>query len=408
MAEEDHDPAEMHGELDFKAMIEIPRSLIRRRHAQPERERLKQKERKKFLSLNVHACDAWCTKTFSVQLPDVKRQGTGKSSSSSGGNDGGSDEFTFRWLSLVAARRYNNAFKPHGRVRARESGRGGTEGALTPQGVYVQMPEGFDRLDESTNLVMTVDGETPLRKVVRSGDDVWVFFQNRKPNRVIIAGGEGDARDKLAAKKKRQRTRKAGSGGEEEEEEEEERGGGNDDGRAGAAANSTAAKLKALQASLGHLRRDQWKINEARAWLKRTCRDEQEKIQLRIAEKFRMLQRERGQTIKDIFIAFDEDGGGTIDHEELRDGFDALGVELNDAQFKRMLSVWDESVRGARSSTGSRFLVCVCACLCVTLCVSLCVGGKGGGGGVLAYFNLQRSISAVFLEAVMVSLCLFG
>ena len=346
MAEEDHDPAEMHGELDFKAMIEIPRSLIRRRHAQPERERLKRKERKRFLSLNVHACDAWCTKTFSVQLPDVKRQGTGKSSSSSGGsgNDAGNDEFTFRWLSLVAARRYNNTFKPHGRVRARESGRGGTEGALTPQGVFVQMPEGFDRLDESTNLVMTVDGETPLRKVVRSGDDVWVFFQNRKPNRVIIAGGEGDARDKVAEKRRRGKRRIAGSDGEVDEDREHDGDGG---GRAGSAGASTAAKLKALQASLGNLQRDQWKINEARAWLKRTCRDEQEKIQLRIAEKFRMLQRERGQTIEDIFIAFDEDGGGTIDHEELRDGFDALGVELNDAQFKRMLSVWDESVSGA-------------------------------------------------------------
>ena len=48
----------------------------------------------------------------------------------------------------------------------------------------------------------------------------------------------------------------------------------------------------------------------------------------------------------DIFVAFDEDGGGTIDHEELRDGFDALGVELNNDQFKRMLSVWDESGDG--------------------------------------------------------------
>ena len=324
MAEEDHDPAEMHGELSFKAMIEIPRSLIRRRHAQPERERLKQKERKKFLSLNVHACDAWCTKTFQVQLPNIKRQGTGKQSASTTKDD----EFTFRWLSLVAARRYNNAFKPHGRVRARESGRGGTEGALTPQGVYVQMPEGFDRLDEAKNLVMTVDGDTPLRKVVRSGDDVWVFFQNRKPNRVIIAGGpEPESRGHLT------------------EVSDDDAGAGKQNGNI-SEEHSTKEKLKALHKSLGELQREQWKINEARSWLKRTCRDEQEKIQLRIAQKFRMLQRERGQSIEDIFIAFDEDGGGTIDHEELRDGFDALGVELNDAQFKRMLSVWDESGDG--------------------------------------------------------------
>ena len=39
----------MHGELDFKAMIEIPRSLIRGgTHSLSER--IKRKERKKFLS----------------------------------------------------------------------------------------------------------------------------------------------------------------------------------------------------------------------------------------------------------------------------------------------------------------------------------------------------------------------
>ena len=39
MAEEDHDPAEMHGELTFHAVIEIPRALIRRRRVRPARER---------------------------------------------------------------------------------------------------------------------------------------------------------------------------------------------------------------------------------------------------------------------------------------------------------------------------------------------------------------------------------
>ena len=55
---------------------------------------------------------------------------------------------------------------------------------------------------------------------------------------------------------------------------------------------------------------------------------------------------EQDKTIRDIFIAFDEDGGGTIDHEELRDGFDALGVELNDNEFEKMLAVWDEDESG--------------------------------------------------------------
>ena len=44
-------------------------------------------------------------------------------------------------------------------------------------------------------------------------------------------------------------------------------------------------------------------------------------IQKRIAEKFRV-QVESKVHGADIFVAFDEDGGGTIDHEELRDGFD--------------------------------------------------------------------------------------
>ena len=33
-----------------------------------------------------------------------------------------------------------------------------------------------------------------------------------------------------------------------------------------------------------------------------------------------MLKVDRGQTIEDIFVAFDLDGGGTIDPDELRDG----------------------------------------------------------------------------------------
>ena len=50
----------------------------------------------------------------------------------------------------------------------------------------------------------------------------------------------------------------------------------------------------------------------------------------------------------DIFIAFDEDGGGTIDHEELVGRVRRAG-RTNDKEFKRMLSVWDE--RGPARST---------------------------------------------------------
>ena len=178
------------------------------------------------------------------------------------------------------------------------TGYGGTEGQLTPQAVWAQMPEGFDRLDEKTNLVMRVDGETPLRNVLRDGDDVWIMFQNRKPSRVIAAGGEIDK------------------------------------------------KGKRIKPNLINLQREQFEVDQARAWLKRTCRDDQEVLQLRIAKIFREMQEVQGRSIRDIFIAFDDDGGGTIDHEELRDGFDALGIDLDDNQFKRMLSVWDESGDG--------------------------------------------------------------
>ena len=178
------------------------------------------------------------------------------------------------------------------------TGYGGTEGQLTPQAVWAQMPEGFDRLDEKTNLVMRVDGETPLLNVLRDGDDVWIMFQNRKPSRVIAAGGEIDK------------------------------------------------KGKRIKPNLINLQREQFEVDQARAWLKRTCRDDQEVLQLRIAKIFREMQEVQGRSIRDIFIAFDDDGGGTIDHEELRDGFDALGIDLDDNQFKRMLSVWDESGDG--------------------------------------------------------------
>ena len=177
-------------------------------------------------------------------------------------------EYTFRWLTLVAGRRYHQTFRPNGRVRNRESGYGGTEGQLTPQNIWVQMPEGFDRLDETANLKMKVEGNTPLRSLVRDGDDVWIMFQNRKPSRAITAGGS-----------------RSGGGGKEQEK-------------------------PTFNKNLQTLQREQFDIDSAREWLKRTCRADQEKIQLRIAAKFRTMQKEQNKSIRDIFVAFDEDGGG--------------------------------------------------------------------------------------------------
>ena len=52
------------------------------------------------------------------------------------------------------------------------------------------------------------------------------------------------------------------------------------------------------------------KLKEARAWMGDSMRVEQKRIQLRIAEKFRMLKEDRNQTVEEIFVAFDDDGGG--------------------------------------------------------------------------------------------------
>ena len=72
------------------------------------------------------------------------------------------------------------------------------------------------------------------------------------------------------------------------------------------------------------------KLKKAKEWMGDNMKTEQRRIQLRIAEKFRMLKEDGGQSIEDIFVAFDEDGGGSIDPEEMRDGFEALNVMLND------------------------------------------------------------------------------
>ena len=94
-------------------------------------------------------------------------------------------------------------------------------------------------------------------------------------------------------------------------------------------------------------RREQEKA-AAEEWMKKEMggQTQEQKIQKRIAEKFRIQVKQKGQTIRDIFIAFDEDGGGTIDHEELRDGFTALGVRLNDREFNMMLKIWDKDNEG--------------------------------------------------------------
>ena len=75
-----------------------------------------------------HACDAV------HQEFDVKPRGQAKERRPRRqGQLCGGSEYTFQWLALLSSKRYNNLFRPHGRVRVREAGLGGTEG-VDPEG----------------------------------------------------------------------------------------------------------------------------------------------------------------------------------------------------------------------------------------------------------------------------------
>tara|TARA_B100000780_G_scaffold276372_1_gene244811 strand:- start:742 stop:1089 length:348 start_codon:yes stop_codon:yes gene_type:complete len=82
----------------------------------------KKQDEVSFLTLKVHACDAWCTKSFDIRLPG----GTDPPRPSSKDQPGGPSipkEYTFQWLTLIAGKRYHQLFKPNGRVRNREAGK---------------------------------------------------------------------------------------------------------------------------------------------------------------------------------------------------------------------------------------------------------------------------------------------
>eukprot|EP00949_MAST-11_sp_MAST-11-sp1_P004880 g4880.t1 len=263
MAEE-HDPKDMRGELDLEITLSVPRSMILRESSWDERKRQELEEKRNHMTLDIHACDSWCHKSYKLRI--------------------GNNNPDFKWLAMVTAQRYTKTFAPRGRLRMREGGFG-TTGKVAPYQVSTQLPPGMDRLQKEDDAdVLHVGPETKLRDVLKDGDSAWVMFQNRKPHIVM--------------------------------------------------------------AELATLQHDQHEVDEARRWLKRLCREDEVKIQIAIAEKFAELQRTQGKTILQMFEDFDEDGGGTIDHEELRDGFDMLGIELSDKNFTKMLAIWDESGDG--------------------------------------------------------------
>jgi calmodulin len=192
----------------------------------------------------------------------------------------------FKWLAGVVAQRYSRFLKPHGRTRVRESGQHLVQsGQLTPYNIITQLPAGTDRLGAPPHPLMSkVNGSTKIRDILLNGDNIWVEFQNKKVKNVV--------------------------------------------------------------AGLTQLQKEQKAVDANRRWLKRLCREEEIKIQVAIAQRFKRLQEEDGKTIVEIFEDFDDDGGGTIDHEELRMGFDSLDIELSEEQFKQMLTIWDESGDG--------------------------------------------------------------
>ena len=286
MAEE-HDPKDMRGELDLEIALSVPRSMILRESSWDERKRQEHEEKRNHMTLDIHACDSWCHKSYKLRI--------------------GNNNPDFKWLAMVTAQRYTKTFAPRGRLRMQEGGFG-TTGKVAPYQVSTQLPPGMDRLQKEDDAdVLHVGPETKLRDVLKDGDSAWVMFQNRKPHIVM--------------------------------------------------------------AEFATLQHDQHEVDEARRWLKRLCREDEVKIQIAIAEKFAELQRTQGKTILQMFEDFDEDGGGTIDHEELRDGFDMLGIELSDKNFTKMLAIWDESGDGEidyeefaeclrrRSSCSSRIIV---------------------------------------------------
>ena len=47
-----------------------------------------------------------------------------------------------------------------------------------------------------------------------------------------------------------------------------------------------------------------------------------------------------GKTMKELFLAFDEDDNGGVDPEELREGFEGLNVLFNDNEWNAFIQCW--------------------------------------------------------------------
>ena len=49
---------------------------------------------------------------------------------------------------------------------------------------------------------------------------------------------------------------------------------------------------------------------------------------------------DEGKTMKEMFLAFDEDDGGGVDADEFREGFEGLGVTFTDQEFGWIIGIW--------------------------------------------------------------------
>ena len=92
----------------------------------------------------------------------------------------------FRWLGMLATKRFRAGYRPHGRLRQREYG-AGSRAQFLPKKIYLEKigeRDGFKK--ESTEII--VDASL-LNKHLKDGDDVYVHFRKGVPMG-LFAGNE--------------------------------------------------------------------------------------------------------------------------------------------------------------------------------------------------------------------------
>lgn len=55
----------------------------------------------------------------------------------------------------------------------------------------------------------------------------------------------------------------------------------------------------------------------------------------------------KSSSMKDLFMAMDEEKHGQVSYQQLRKGFEKLGVSLSDAEFHRITDIYDQDNTGS-------------------------------------------------------------